>query len=101
MRGLHISFTHQAVSSLQSRTSCVSSPTVGSSMTGSAGILTQPPLERVFLGQRNQPPQRQEGTCPKLLSTLESQTMEPSSYFPGCSQGYLLGREKGKGTGTY
>lgn len=104
MRGLHIiSFTRQAVSSLQSQTSYVSSPRVGTSMTRSIGILSQLPPERVFPcpARGISHPQRQEGTCPKLLSALESQVMEPSSHFPGCSQGYLLGREKEKGTGTY
>ena len=72
-------------------------------MTRSSGILSQLPPERVFPypARGISHPQRQEGTCPKLLLALESQVMEPSSHFLGCSPGYLLGRERGTGTGPY
>lgn len=73
MRGLHISsFTRQAVSILQSWLSCVSSATVGMSMTGPTGIRSQPPPERVGPG-----PATEAGRdLTEVLATQESQVMK-------------------------
>lgn len=72
-------------------------------MPGLIDILNYPNQKGCFLAQPEESVTNKgrKGLVPRCPSGQESEVMELSSHFLGCSQGYPLGRGKGKGTDTY